>query len=238
MGKVPAKKVPKNARSIAKPFAAEIVDVDSLRPHPRNYRGHPDDQLEHLVRSLKRFGVYRNVVAAKDGTILAGHGVVEAARKLGLKSIPIIRLNVAKDSPEAIKVLVGDNEVEHLAEQNDRLLSELLKEIKDKDIDGLLGTGFDEMMLANFVMVTRPENEIADFDAAAQWVGVPEYESSNQPFHLLVSFRSEKARTELIKRLKLVPDRRGQNWGAWYPPDARMDRKTLNFSAKGKAKDA
>ena len=206
------------AKSIAKPFRSETVAIADLRPHPRNYRGHPEDQLAHLVRSLKRFGVYRNIVAAKDGTILAGHGVVEAAKKAGLKSVPIIRLNVAPESSAAIKVLVGDNEIEHLAEQNDRLLSQLLKQVKDDDVEGLLGTGFDDMMLTNFVMVTRPESEIKDFDEAAAWVGMPEYEDV-KVIKVVVNFRNDKDRSAFAKKLGVSLTENTKS--VWWPPRKR-----------------
>src|SRR5437764_115147 len=129
----------------------ESVAVSSLRPHPRNYREHPDDQIEHLAASLKEHGFYRNVVIAQDGTILAGHGVIEAAKRLGLETARVVRLPIEADSPAALKVLTGDNEIEHLAEQDDRLLSELLREIAQDDPLALLGTGYDEAMLANLV---------------------------------------------------------------------------------------
>jgi ParB-like chromosome segregation protein Spo0J len=69
---------------------AEFVPLASLKPHPRNYRIHPDDQLEHIIKSIQEHGFYRNVVAARDGTILAGHGVVQAALKMGLKGVPVV----------------------------------------------------------------------------------------------------------------------------------------------------
>jgi ParB-like chromosome segregation protein Spo0J len=76
----------------AKIQAVEMVPIDELRPHPRNYRVHPEDQLAHVEHSMRTNGVYRNVVAARDGTILAGHGVVLAARKIGLAEVPVDRL--------------------------------------------------------------------------------------------------------------------------------------------------
>ena len=116
--------------------------VDTLRPHPRNYRTHPEDQLAHIVRSLQLHGFYRNVVVARDGTILAGHGVVLAARQLGLETVPVIRLDVAPDDARALQVLTGDNEIANLGDVDDRELTELLRELATEDWDLLLGTGF------------------------------------------------------------------------------------------------
>jgi len=143
----------------------ESVKIKDLKPHPSNYREHPDDEIKHLIDSIKENGIYRNIVIAKDNTILAGHGVVMACKKIGIESIDVIRLNIESSSPEAIKVLIGDNEIAHLGMINDRQLSELLKTIKEQD--DLIGTGYDEMMLANLIFISRPTSEIKDFNEAA-----------------------------------------------------------------------
>jgi ParB-like chromosome segregation protein Spo0J len=117
----------------------EEVALDQLKPHPRNYQEHPDDEIEHIMESIKTHGFYRNIVIAQDGTILAGHGVVIAARRLGYTSIPAIRTNYLYDDTDALKLLIGDNEIRHLAEVDDRALTVLLKELRE--IDDLLGTG-------------------------------------------------------------------------------------------------
>lgn len=229
--KISPKKPAKTVKRIPSPngakFVVEEVQVGSLRPHPRNYREHPDDELEHLEYSLRRFGVYRNVVVAKDGTILAGHGVVQAAKRAGMETIPVIRLNLSPEDSEAIKILVGDNGIGHLAEQDDRLLSELLKQIKEMDADSLIGTGFDEMMLANLVMVTRPESEIADFNAAAEWVGMPDYERLLGPLKLIVSFHSEQDRQAFAKLLGCELSEKTKS--IWYPLRDRRDLASVRF---------
>jgi ParB-like chromosome segregation protein Spo0J len=91
---------------------AEQLDnvlLDDLKEHPRNYQTHPDDQLEHLMASIKKFGFYRRIVIAKDNTILAGHGVTRAARKMKLKAVPVLKLNIDPNSSAALKLLAGDN---------------------------------------------------------------------------------------------------------------------------------
>jgi hypothetical protein len=186
---------------------------------------------------LREHGVYRNIVAARDGTILAGHGVYAAAKKLGLKSVPVIRLNVAPGDPQALKIMVGDNEIEHLAEQNDRLLGDLLKEIREDNPDQLLGTGFDDMMLANFAMVTRGRDELSDFDAAAEWVGMPEFSTGGKVISLMVGFKDEKSREDFAARSGLVAIRKGNTgrvWSAMWPPEERDDTISLRVETKSR----
>lgn len=173
--------------------------MKDLKPHPQNYREHEDDQLEHIKQSIRANGFYRNVVAAKDHTILAGHGVVEAAEQLGLPTVPTVVLPVAPDSAEALKILVGDNEIAKLGMVSDRTLTELLKEIKDTD--DLLGTGYTDDMLAALVFVSRPSQEISDFDAAAEWTDMPEYEREVPIYRLIVLCESEESRAKFIKKI-------------------------------------
>ena len=205
----------------------EYVAANELKPHPKNYREHPADQLEHIVQSIKENGHYRNVVIAKDGTILAGHGVVKASKQLNLETIPVVRLDLAPDDPKAVKVLTGDNEIAHLGVVDDRLLSELLKEVKESDIDGLLGTGYDDAMLANLVMVTRDSSEIKDFNAAAEWVGMPDFEAATPSTRLVLHFDDEQGRNSLIAELGVKvhkPAGEGSAWSAKWPSRPDDDR--------------
>jgi hypothetical protein len=188
----------------------ELVDVDTLQPHPRNYREHPADQLQHIVESIREHGFYRNVVIAKDGTILAGHGVVKASKEIGLKRIPVIRLPIAPDDPRAIKVLVGDNEIEHLAEQDDRLLTELLKECN--------------------------AHEIKDFDEAAHWVGMPEF-GVEKALRVVVQCRTEEDRQAFLELLGKPTVRSMQNnvVSIWWPDREIEDRSSLKFESNNDA---
>lgn len=216
-------------------FKLETVAVTELRPHPQNYRSHPEDQLVHIIESIKEHGFYRNIVIARDGTILAGHGVVEAVRKMGLEYVPVIRLNVDPGEPRALKVLTGDNEISHLGEVDDRALSEMLKIIKEADEVGLVGTGYDEAMLANLIYVTRPESEIKDFDEAAEWAGMPAYdEGKGKPIQILVNFTSLDDRAEFAKilGLKLSENIDGtRSKSVWWPPKPKNDPSSVKFEA-------
>jgi hypothetical protein len=221
-------------------LALEEVALDQLKPHPRNYRVHPDDELAHLMESIRSNGVYRNIVIAQDGTILAGHGVMLAAQKLGLSSIPVYRTEYSPDDPRALKLLVSDNEIAHLVESDDRVLTELLRELKESELD-LLGTGYDEMMLANLFYVTRPASEIADLDAAAQWVGMPEYGEADARLEIIVCFTCEEDRQEFCRRLGLnaaaIPTV-GTGRSIWWPKKMSDDIKAVRFTdRKGKSND-
>src|SRR5262245_61822144 len=129
----------------------ELVALTDVHSHPRNDGLHPPDELAHLKQSLQEHGVYRNVVIAEDGTILAGHGVVEAALQLGHTHILARRMPYGPDSDAALKILVGDNHIARLRMQDDAALVALLQDLSADDPLALLGTGFDAEALEALV---------------------------------------------------------------------------------------
>lgn len=169
--------------------SAELVDVSSLVPHPKNYRKHPPEQLAHIIESIKKNGVYKNVVLANDNTILAGHGTVDACKQAGIQKIPAVKLNLKPDDKRALKILVGDNEAGDLAETMDRELSDLLRDIA-LDTDGLLGTGFDDKLSNLLYSTSHPE--ITDPDPNAQWSGMPQFKQEDKTAlrQIIVSFKT------------------------------------------------
>lgn len=191
--------------------ATELVALDALKPHPRNFREHPEAQRRHLIASLEAHGVYRNVVVARDGTLLAGHGVVEAAREAGLVELPVVRLDLDSDDPRALKIVAADNTLALFAVDDDRALAELLSEVRERDtLDGLLGTGYDDAGLAALIRIaesggepTRPLDE---------WAGMPEFEQGDRQsvFHATIHFASED---DVARFFELIgAERRGSFW--------------------------
>ena len=132
-------------------FPIEMLSLATLRPHPRNDGLHPVEEIGHLKASIETHGIYRNVVVAEDGTILAGHGVVQAAQELGLTQIPGRRMPYGPDDPRALQLLVGDNHIAGLRIQDDAMLVGMLQELAASDPLALLGTGYDAERLGALV---------------------------------------------------------------------------------------
>jgi len=191
----------------------DFVDIKLLKPHPENYKTHPEDQIEHLKTSIQEFGVYKPIVTAKDYTILIGHGVCQACEELGCEVVPVVRTALNPMDHLAIKLMVSDNETPHLSVRDDRKLSELLK-----GIPILKGTGYDEAMLANLVHITRPKSEIRDFNAAAHWVGMPEYEPSEKPWQIIIAFLTQEDRDKFAEQYELDFTQKYEKcWTAQWP---------------------
>jgi hypothetical protein len=210
----------------------ESADVATLRPHPQNYRTHTAEQLDHLCRSIEEHGLYRNVVVARDWTILAGHGVVEAAKKLQLPAVPVIRLDLAPSDPRALKLLIGDNQIAQLADVDDRQLTDMLKSISDSDLTTLLGTGYDAEQLAALVMVSRPASEIKDHDAAAEWVGLPSTNDQDTPLTVHVFCQTPADRAAFFKAIGATKKHvvvRESKQSIWYPLRTRTPNHAETF---------
>jgi len=69
----------------------ETIAIDLLKPYPGNARTHDDRQLQKIAASLESFGWMNPILAEADGTIIAGHGRWQAAKRLGLSAVPVVR---------------------------------------------------------------------------------------------------------------------------------------------------
>jgi ParB-like chromosome segregation protein Spo0J len=76
----------------------ETLPVESLIPYARNSRIHSDTQVAQIAASIKEFGFTNPVLIDGDGGIIAGHGRVMGARKLGMTEVPCIRLSHLSDT--------------------------------------------------------------------------------------------------------------------------------------------
>ena len=71
----------------------ELWPLDKLRPYDRNARTHSPDQVTMIAASITEFGFLNPILVDTDAGILAGHGRLLAARKLGLEQVPVVILD-------------------------------------------------------------------------------------------------------------------------------------------------
>jgi ParB-like chromosome segregation protein Spo0J len=119
----------------------EYRDPKTLTPHPQNYRAHPPEQVAEICKSIRAHGQVKNIIVNPEGVILCGHGVVQAAREMGQPEVAVFVFDGTE--AEQRKVMVADNELSRMAEDDERSLMSLLREI-DEDFGDLRGTGWDE----------------------------------------------------------------------------------------------
>ena len=122
-----------------------MTAVESLIPYARNARTHSDEQVAQIAASIAEFGFTNPILTDGERGVIAGHGRLAAARKLGLKDVPVIELAYLTDTQKKAYIL-ADNRLAMNAGWDDELLKLELTELKDADFDlELMGFTNDEL---------------------------------------------------------------------------------------------
>lgn len=119
----------------------ENVKIDRLKPYENNARTHSDEQIEKIMRSIDEFGFINPVLIDGDFGIIAGHGRVMAAQRIGMTEVPCLFI---EDLTEAQKraYILADNKLALDAGWDDEILRQELKALDDMNFDITLA-GFD-----------------------------------------------------------------------------------------------
>ncbi|WP_299473161.1 ParB N-terminal domain-containing protein [uncultured Paracoccus sp.] len=135
----------------------EYRALDRLVPYARNARTHSEAQLAEIAGSIRAFGFVNPVLIAEDGTIIAGHGRVLAARLLGMDAVPSIRLTGLTESQRRALVL-ADNRIALNAGWDEALLALELSDLKEAGFDlGIMG--FEDGELDRLLAGAEAEDE-------------------------------------------------------------------------------
>ena len=129
--------------------AIKEIEIDRLIPYPNNARTHSDEQVAQIAASIKEFGFTNPVLVDGDNGIIAGHGRVQAARKLQLKSVPTIDLSYLTPVQRKAYIL-ADNKLSLNAGWDVELLQGELAGLDALEFDLSL-TGFSDSELAGFL---------------------------------------------------------------------------------------
>lgn len=173
--------------TVEKVGAIEQIDIENLIPYARNSRTHSDSQVAQIAASIKEFGFTNPVLIDEDGGIIAGHGRVMAARKLGLDSVPAIRLGYLTEAQKRAYV-IADNKLALNAGWDDEMLKLEIQELADLEFDLKL-LGFDDIELAKlFDQLEDEEKELKE-------------ESYSEVFNVIVECADESEQEKVFNRL-------------------------------------
>lgn len=148
--------------------------VASLTPYARNARTHSKKQIRQIASSIERFGFVNPVLIRESGEIVAGHGRVEAAKHLGLKTVPTLALSHLSEA-ELKAYIIADNKLALNAGWDREILATELQGLIDLQFDVEL-TGFslaeidlvlDEARDASPDGRDAPEDEVPPIEASA-----------------------------------------------------------------------
>lgn len=138
-----------------------LANVSDLIPYIRNARTHSESQIAQIAASIKEFGFLSPILIAEDNTILAGHGRLAAARKLGLTKVPCVKESHLTETQRRAYI-IADNKLSLNAGWDEDILAIELSELQGADFDLDL-LGFDESELAS-IFEDDKEVEDDDFD--------------------------------------------------------------------------
>jgi DNA modification methylase len=125
--------------------SVEWLETATLIPYAKNSRTHSEAQVAQIAGSIKEFGFNNPVLIDEDNGIIAGHGRVLAAQKLGLQAVPCIRLAHLSDTQRKAYV-IADNRLALNAGWDDQMLTIELQELNAESFDlSLLGFEADEL---------------------------------------------------------------------------------------------
>lgn len=121
------------------------VPIEALMPYDRNPRTHSEAQVEAIANSIQQFGFNNPILIDDNKGIIAGHGRLLAAHKLGLKEVPVLMLSHLSDTQKRAYV-ISDNQVALQAGWDFQILHDEIADLKAADFDiGLLGFSVDEL---------------------------------------------------------------------------------------------
>jgi ParB-like chromosome segregation protein Spo0J len=167
--------------------AAKIVKrrLSQLKPAPRNARQHSERQIEQLVASFKRWGWTMPVLVDEGSEIIAGHGRVEAAKRLGITVAPTVVARGWTDEQKRAYA-IADNKLPLNATWDDELLSAELIDLSS--VTSMVELGFSTAELARLL---KPIGE-----AAAPQLG------NALEHRIIVECKSETHQAELLERFE------------------------------------
>jgi len=145
----------------------ETIAVDLLIPYARNSRTHSDEQVAQIAASIREFGFTNPVLIDGQDGIIAGHGRVLGARKLGMSDVPCIRLAHLSEAQKRAYV-IADNKLALNAGWDEKMLALEFQDLQGMDFDlsltGFLGNEIDELLAE---LDATPEGE-TDEDAVPE----------------------------------------------------------------------
>jgi hypothetical protein len=147
----------------------ELVPIGQLRPNPRNSRKHPEQQIAQLMSSVSAFGFICPIVVDENMRVLAGHGRLEAARRLGIHEIPIIRVTHLTEEQKRMFV-IADNKLAENSLWDHVMLLEEIQQLITSDADfkadtiGFTTAEIDMMLDPKPAPKANPDDQIPEVD--------------------------------------------------------------------------
>jgi len=125
------------------PLEVTYFRTTSLKPDPRNPRVHSDKQVRQIAQSIESFGFNVPLLIDEEQKVIAGHGRLLAARKMGWDTVPAIKLSHLTE-PQRTAFLIADNRLTENSSWDERMLGEQFKILSELELNfDLEAIGFE-----------------------------------------------------------------------------------------------
>ena len=175
----------------------EYKDINDLIPYVNNTRTHSEEQINQIASSIKEFGFTNPVLIDKNDGLIAGHGRVMGAKKLGLKEVPTITLDNLTEAQKKAYI-IADNKIALNAGWDEDLLKLELMSLDELEFD-YSNLGFD----FEFDIEETSENE--DYSYKNKEINTDDYEDIMELKFKLTFSEYEEAR-EKLKEIANTPE--------------------------------
>jgi len=136
--------------------------IEALIPYVNNSRTHSDEQVAQIAASVREFGWTNPILVDGQNGIIAGHGRLAAARKLGLTEVPVIVLDHLSEAQKKA-LIIADNKLASNAGWDDEMLRLELGDLQEMGFDATIA-GFTTEELDALLNVTEGTNGLTDED--------------------------------------------------------------------------
>lgn len=134
--------------------------TDTLKPYGKNARTHSEKQIDQIIASIKEFGWTNPILLDGDNGIIAGHGRIMAALKIGIEEVPCIDLCGLTETQKKAYI-IADNKLSINSDWDEELLTAELLDLKDLDFNLEL-TGFESVEISKLMdgmSIESPEED-------------------------------------------------------------------------------
>src|SRR5690625_3645359 len=175
----------------------KTIATSALIPYARNSRTHSDEQVAQIAASIREFGFLNPIIVDGDNGIIAGHGRVLAAQKLGMESLPCIEASHLTDAQRRAYI-IADNKLALNAGWDDEMLRIELDELGELGFDLEL-TGFSLDEIEDIDLGDPSEREL-DTEKYTSKIETPIYEIKGKKPEISELYNTDKT-GELTKRI-------------------------------------
>ena len=138
----------------------EEIDPSKLIPYSNNPKQHPEEQVDQIASSIKNNGFIQPIVVDSENEIIIGHGRLQAAKKLGLDKVPVIKHEELTEA-EAKALRLDDNKIAESEWQDEKLAIELEQLTEENNFEELIH-GFNEDELSEYLDSLTDEEDLQE----------------------------------------------------------------------------